>query len=74
MGDMCKCAFCRGSGEDRHSRNPCRACGGSGQIYLPYDNSVPCGYCSGSGEDRHSHNPCRVCGGAGRVAPGIQRL
>jgi DnaJ-class molecular chaperone len=74
MGDTVRCAYCSGSGDDRYLREPCRACGGSGQIFLPYDNSVRCGFCSGSGDDRYERKPCRACGGAGRIAPGIQRL
>lgn len=74
MGKNVRCAYCRGSGEDRHLNSPCRACGGSGTIFIPYDNAVRCNYCRGSGEDRHKNEPCRSCGGAGVTAPGIQRL
>jgi DnaJ-class molecular chaperone len=74
MGNMVKCAYCRGSGDDRHKNIPCRACGGSGQLVIPYDNPVNCSYCRGSGDDRHIDQPCRACHGAGVIAPGIQTL
>jgi DnaJ-class molecular chaperone len=72
MGQLVRCAYCRGSGDDRHKDKPCSACGGSGQIMIPYDNYVTCSYCRGSGDDRHLDQPCRACHGAGVIAPGIQ--
>jgi hypothetical protein len=72
MGKLVRCEYCRGSGSDRHKSEPCRACGGSGQILIPYDNPVRCKYCDGSGADRYESRPCRSCKGAGVTAPGIQ--
>ena len=72
MGQLVKCAYCRGSGADRHKYSACSACGGSGQVMIPYDNYVTCNFCSGAGSDRYSYQPCRVCHGAGVTAPGIQ--
>ena len=72
MGQNVRCAYCGGNGDDRYKRSPCDACGGSGQIYVPYDNAVRCNYCGGSGDDRYERKPCRSCHGAGVTAPGIQ--
>jgi DnaJ-class molecular chaperone len=74
MGRLYKCSYCSGSGKDAYySTRPCRACGGSGSIFVPYDNAIRCGYCNGSGRDAYySTQPCRSCGGAGHTAPGIQ--
>lgn len=67
-----KCAFCRGTGEDRFRQDACRACGGAGVMVVPYDNAVTCQFCRGSGEDRFKQDVCRVCHGAGVTRPGLQ--
>lgn len=72
MGRLVECAYCRGSGDDRHKNMPCSACGGSGKMMIPFDYPVTCNYCRGSGDDRHENRPCRARQGAGVIAPGIQ--
>ena len=74
MAKSLKCAFCRNTGVDRFRNDACRACGGSGTMVVPYDNSVPCNFCNASGADRFKNEKCRVCGGAGEAPPGIQSL
>jgi len=72
MGTMVRCAYCGGSGDDRYVRDACKACGGSGQIYIAYNNYVKCNFCVGSGDDRYEKKSSRVRKGAGVTAPGIQ--
>jgi DnaJ-class molecular chaperone len=72
MGKLVRCSYCKGKGRDPYRNRPCRACGGSGQVLIPYDNPVKCSYCRGTGRDPYKNEPCRACKGAGIIAPGIQ--
>ncbi len=71
MALQIKCAWCRGDGEDRKWRKPCRVCNAARVLILPYDNPVMCGWCRGDGEDRRASLPCQTCGGSGVIPPTI---
>ena len=61
------CAYCRGTGKQRHTRLTCSACKGTGHITLA-GPTARCPECDGSGRTQESDLPCTFCRGAGLIA------
>ncbi len=61
------CTECRGTGSKTGHREPCRPCGGRGQVLQRqgfFALSQPCGACGGAGQV--VQDPCAACRGDGR--------
>ena len=61
------CAYCRGTGKQRHTRLTCSACKGTGVITLA-GPTARCPQCNGTGRMVESDLACSRCGGAGLIA------
>jgi DnaJ-class molecular chaperone len=69
------CAYCLGTGRQRHTRLACSGCGGAG-LHVLAGPAAECPQCDGSGRESEADLPCSRCGGAGlvvRAAPREQR-
>jgi len=61
------CAYCHGTGKQRHTRLTCTVCKGTGYVTIAGPTSE-CPECEGSGKTRGSDLPCVFCRGAGLIA------
>lgn len=61
------CAYCQGTGKQRHTRLTCSVCRGIGHVTVA-GPTTECPECEGSGKTRGSDLPCAHCRGAGLIA------
>jgi DnaJ-class molecular chaperone len=61
------CAFCHGTGKQRHTRLTCSVCKGIGHVTIT-GPTTECPECDGKGRMRGADAPCAFCRGAGLVA------
>jgi len=61
------CAYCRGTGRQRHTRLACSGCGGAGVQSLA-GPATRCPQCDGKGREPEADLPCSLCRGAGLTA------
>ena len=62
------CAYCRGSGRQRHTRLTCSACKGTGFVALEAGPTTQCPQCGGTVRAVESDLACSLCRGAGLIA------
>ncbi len=63
----CPCAYCHGTGKQRHTRLTCSACKGTGHVTVA-GPTARCSECAGTGKTQGSDLPCTLCRGAGLIA------
>lgn len=61
------CAYCHGTGKQRHTRLTCSACKGTGHVTVA-GPTTECPECDGSGKTQGADLPCALCRGAGLIA------
>lgn len=67
-GSTFPCAYCRGTGNQRHMRSKCPVCQGKGLVKVN-PPAVTCAYCRGAGESPpNSHITCPACRGKGVIS------
>ena len=60
------CAYCHGTGKQRHTRLTCSVCKGIGHVTVAGPTSQ-CPECEGSGKTRGADLPCVLCRGTGLI-------
>jgi DnaJ-class molecular chaperone len=61
------CAYCHGTGKQRHTRLTCSACKGTGHVTVA-GPTAECPECDGSGKTHGPDLSCAFCRGAGLIA------